>query len=321
VCERAQVLSNPKAFERRFGGMARARIIIEVGTHSPWMSRLLERLGHEVIIANAHRVRLIAEGNKKNDRNDAETLARLGRLDVALLSPIRHRDVEAQAALAVVRSREALVRARTLLVNQVRGTVKSTGERLPASDADTFHQKAAAHLPSDLSRALGPVLEAIEDLTTRIRELEREVERLSNERYPETALLRRVPGVGPITALTFVATIGDPHRFRRSHDIGAYLGLTPKQRQSGERDPQLGITRAGDRMLRSLLVQCAHYILGYRGPDSDLRRWGLQYAGDNAQAKKRAVVAIARKLAVLLHRLWVTGAVYEPLRQGEPIAA
>jgi transposase len=237
------------------------------------------------------------------------------------LSPIHHRDVEAQAALAVVRSREALVRARTLLVNQVRGTVKSTGERLPASDADTFHQKAAAHLPSDLSHALGPVLEAIEDLTTRIRELEREVERLSNERYPETALLRQVPGVGPITALTFVATIGDPHRFRRSHDIGAYLGLTPKQRQSGERDPQLGITRAGDRMLRSLLVQCAHYILGYRGPDSDLRRWGLQHAGDNAQAKKRAIVAIARKLAVLLHRLWVTGALYEPLRQGEPIAA
>lgn len=321
VCERAQLKTTEDALRKRFSGMERVRVILEVGTHSPWMSRLLESLGHEVVVANAHRVRLIAQSTKKTDRNDAETLARLGRADVALLSPVRHRGVEGQATLAVVRSREALVRARTLLINQVRGTVKSTGERLPASDADTFEQKVAALLPTALSRALGPVLASIKGLTSQIRELEREIERLSRESYPETAVLRQIPGVGPITALTYVATIGDPWRFKRSRDIGAYLGLTPKQRQSGERAPQLGITRSGDRMLRSLLVQCAHYVLGYRGPESDLRRWGLKQAGGGAQAKKRALVAVARKLAVLLHRLWVTGTVYEPQRQGEPMAA
>ena len=321
VGERTELRTTKEAFLRRFEGMARARIVLEVGTHSPWLSRLLESLGHEVIVANAHRVRLIAQGTRKTDRNDAETLARLGRADIRLLSPVHHRDVSAQAALAVVRSREGLVRARTLLINQVRGTVKSTGGGLPMGDADTFHQKASAHLPSELSRALGPVLESIKALTTQIQELDGEIKRLSRECYGETALLRQVPGVGPITALTFIATIGDPHRFQKSRDIGAYLGLTPKQRQSGERSPRLGISKEGDRMLRALLVQCMQYKLGYRGPDCDLRRWGLKHAESGAEAKKRALVAGARKLAVLLHPLWVTGAVYEPLRQGEPMAA
>jgi transposase len=321
VVERGQLRTTENAMRKRFAGMERVRIVLEVGTHSPWLSRLLEGLGHEVVVANAHRVQLIARSTKKTDRNDAETLARLGRADVALLSPVRHRSVEAQATLAVVRSREALVHARTLLINQVRGTVKSMGRRLPASDADSFHEKVGGDLPPELRRALGPVLTSIEGLTAQIRELEKEVERLGREHYPETAVLRQIPGVGPITALTFVATIGDPSRFRRSREIGAYLGLTPKQRQSGERAPELGITRSGDRMLRSLLVQCAHYVLGYRGPDSDLRRWGLKQAAGGAQAKKRALVAVARKLAVLLHRLWVTGLVYEPLRNGEPMAA
>src|ERR1035437_9476712 len=134
-------------------------------------------------------------------------------------------------------------------------------------------------------------------------------------RYPQTALLTQVSGVWTLTAMAFVLTIEDPQRFARSRDVGCYLGLRPKQQDSGERSPQLRITKAGDSYLRKMLVSCAHYIIGPFGPDTDLRRWGLKLCERGGKnAKKRAVVAVARKLAVLLHRLWVTGEVYEPLR-------
>ena len=162
--------------------------------------------------------------------------------------------------------------------------------------------------------ALLPLVEAIGELTVRIAAAGREVEALC-EAHPETAALRQVSGVGPITALTFVLTIENPGRFPQNREVGAYLGLVPRQRDSGERAPQLGIGKSGDAGLRRLLVQAAHYILGPFGPDSDLRRWGERYAGTGAgNAKKRAVVAVARRLAVLLLALWKTGEVYEPLR-------
>ena len=133
---------------------------------------------------------------------------------------------------------------------------------------------------------------------------------------------RQVPDVGAITALYYVLTIEDPGRFAKSRAVGAYVGLRPRQRDSGEQKPQLRITKAGDRLLRSLLVRCAHYILGPFGPDADLRRSGLRMAErGGAAGKKRAIVAVARRLAVLLHRLWVTGEVYEPLRGRAPQAA
>lgn len=126
-------------------------------------------------------------------------------------------------------------------------------------------------------------------------------------------------GVGPVTALTYVLTIDDPARFRKSRAVGSYLGLACRRSQSGDKDPELRITKAGDPALRFLLVQAAHYILGPFGPDTDLKRWGLALATRGRKnARKRAVVAVARKLGVLLHRLWVTGTVYEPLRNSEP---
>lgn len=310
-----RVRTTPAALERHFTGLPHARIVLEVGTHSPWVSRLLEHLGHEVLVANARQLRLIYGSDRKSDRVDAETLARLGRLDPALLKPIHHRGAEAQADLAQLRARDALVRTRTLLINHVRGAVKAWGARLPASSAPAFATKAAAGVPRELRSALGPLLELIATLTQEIRGMEHQLERLATERYPETARLRQPSGVGLLTALCYVLTLEDPRRFRRSRAVGPYLGLCPRRDQSGGRDAQLRITKRGDAMLRRLLVSGAQYVLGPFGPDTDLRRWGHRLAARGGKnAKKRAVVAVARKLATLLHRLWVSGAAYQPLR-------
>jgi transposase len=268
-----------------------------------------------VLVANARKLRLIYTNKRKTDEIDAENLARLARLDPRLLYPLKHRGEECQAHLAILRSREALVGSRTQLVNHVRGAVKSFGARLPKCPARSFHNRVAAHIPEALLPALGPVLETIASLTQRIRQYDRQLETISEERYPETELLRQVEGIGPLTALTFVLTLEDPHRFERSRSVGAYLGLVPATAQSGDRDPQKRISKEGDEMLRKLLVGSAHYILGpFAKEDSDLRRHGEKIASRGAKnAKKRAVVAVARKLAVLLHSLWVSGEVYEPL--------
>jgi transposase len=315
VCEEGRIATTARAMRKRFEGAAHCRVVIEVGSHSPWVQRLLEKLGHEVITAHTQAVRLIYGGTSKNDRLDAERLARLGRVDPKLLHPIRHRGGSAQADRAVIRSRHVLVGCRTSLINHARGMVKSMGGRLPSCSAESFHKRAGTALPDELKPALLPVLETIASLTQEIRRYDQRIETLASERYPETTLLRQVSGVGSVTALSFVLRVEDPRRFRRSRALGAYLGLQPRRSQSGDKDPELRITKAGDDDLRRLLVNAAHYVLGPFGPDTNLRRWGLALAARGRKnAKKRALVAVARKLAVLLHRLWVTGEVYEPLR-------
>jgi transposase len=318
VVATGRVRTTTPALQRRFAQMAPARVVLEAGPHSPWVSRLLAQLGHEVVVANPRQVRLIAQSHRKDDDADAEQLARLGRFDPQLLAPIRHRSAEVHADLAVVRSRDALVRARTLLINHVRGAVKAWGGSLPRSTAHAFHHKAPERLPAPLRPALLPLVEVIAELSTQIRAANDAVEELGATRYPETAALRQVVGVGPLTALTYVLTIEDPKRFARSRDVGPYLGLVPRRRDSGDHTSQLRISKAGDPHLRRLLVGCAQHILGPFGPDSDLRRWGERHGALGAKnARKRAVVAIARKLAVLLHALWVSGEQYEPLRHAE----
>jgi len=322
VLEEARLATTSTAFQHRFASVAPARVVLEVGTHSPWVSRLLKECGHETVVVDPRKLELITQSDKKTDRHDASTLALLGRIDtnLQLLKSVSHRPAQFQADLSVIRSRDALVRARTLLINDVRGLVKSAGGRLPASSAEAFPKKALPHVPPPLLATLKVSLEQIASLSQSIRELDAQVIEIAATRYPETGALTQIPGVGTLTALTFVLTIADPQRFRRSRQIGAYLGLVPRLRQSGERDPKLSITKAGDPYLRQILVSAAHYIIGPFGPDTDLRRFGLALAarGD----KRRAVIAVARKLAVLLHHLWVTGEVYEPLRQKElvPIA-
>lgn len=313
VVEEDRVRTTPPALAMLLARGA-ARIVIEAGTHSPWASRLLENLGHQVIVANARKVRLIYQSDRKNDKLDAHMLARLGRLDVSLLCPIRHRSAEVQTDLAFVRSRNALVSARTQLVNSVRGMVKAVGGRLPSSTTAAFADRVLPQVPPALQKAVAPLLKSIRLLSEQIRYYDEQIKQLADKKYPETRLLRQVNGVGPLIALTYVLAIEDPSRFEHSRDVGAFLGLRPKQCDSGESSPQLGITKGGNSHLRWLLVQAAQYTLSRLAPDSRLRRWGLGLAvrgGKNA--KKRAVVAVARKLAVLLHRLWVSGEVYQPL--------
>src|ERR671917_1268879 len=315
IMEEGRLRTTPEAFRRRFASEQPMRIAIEAGTHSSWASRVLEGCGHEILVANARKLRLIYSNKRKTDEVDAENLARLARLDPKLLYPLKHRGEESQAHMVLICSREALVGCRTQLVNHVRGAVKSFGHRLPKCPARSFHKRASEHIPEALWEALGPILEMIGSLTERIRDYERQLETIAKDHYPhETDLLRQVEGVGTLTALTFVLTLEDPYRFEKSRSVGAYLGLVPASDQSGDRDPHKRISKEGDEMLRRLLVGSAHYILGPFGKDSDLRRHGEKIASRGGKnAKKRAVVAVARKLSVLLHRLWVTAEAYEPL--------
>ena len=315
ICQEGSAATTKQGLCQALGARPRCRIALEVGTHSPWVSRLLKQLGHEVFVANARKVRLISQSSRKDDRLDAQLLARLARVDPQLLHPIQHRSEQAQQDLLVIRVRAALVEARTGLVNAARGMAKAAGERLPACDADALDTARLEALPGELQASLRPLVEQVESMTVKIHALDKQLEQIARAQYPETALLKQVSGVGTLIALTFVLTLEDSARFQKSRDVGCSLGLRPQRSDSGQSQPQLPITKEGDAYLRKMLVQGAHYILGWRGPDTDLRRWGLKLAvrgGKNA--KKRAVVAVARKLGILLHRLWVTGEVYEPLR-------
>jgi transposase len=314
VLERAQIRTTPAAVRHRFGGARRMRVAIEAGTHSPWIAELLRELGHEVVVANPRKVRLIGESRSKDDRIDAEHLARLARVDPKLLYGVRHRGMEARADLAVIKSRDALVKVRAGLINYVRGMVKPFGARIKSSSASAFARAAQETIPDQLNPTLQPILETISSLTKRIHQYDRQVERIARERYPAATHLQQIKGIGPLIALAYVLTLEDPVRFRKSREVGPYLGLVPARRSSGGSDPQLRITKEGDAFLRRLLVNGAHYILGPFGEDCNLRRHGQKIAQRGGKnAKKRAVVAVARKLAVLMHRLWITGEIYDPL--------
>src|SRR5499433_1242055 len=312
--------TTPEGIQQTVGKMPRCLLAMETGTHSPWVSRLLTALGHEVIVAHAQNVRLIVKSRRKDDRMDARTLARLARIDPQLLSPVQHRSAQAQLHLTEIRARAGLVSARTALVNAARGLVKSYGERLRKCGTQQFGRETTSALNAGLRQALEPLVQEIESLNERIQEYDRRIAKMAKEEYPETALLKQVKGVGDLIATAYVLTVEDPQRFRRSRDAGCFVGLQPGRRNSGESEPQMRISKEGDEYLRTLLVQGAHHILGPFGVDCDLRRWGLKLAERGGRnGKKRAVVAVARKLAVLLHRLWVSGEVYEPLRNSQKV--
>ncbi len=320
LIEETRIATTEAGLTRYFGGRSRTRVVLEVGTHSPWISRHLEQLGHEVLVANAWRVKLISQNHNKNDRVDAELLARLGRADPELLAPIHHRGEEAQSDLVVIRARAALVRTRTSLITCARNLVKSLGLKLPSCSCDAFYKRAYEALPASLRDSLEPLLESIKKLSLEIRTYDKRIAKLCKTKYPETASILQINGIGCTTALSFVLTLESPERFRNGRSVGAYIGLTPRRRQSSDSDPELGISKAGDGHLRALLVQCAQYILGPFGQDSELRRKGLRIAERGGKgAKKVAVVAVARKLACVMHRLWRTGEPYRPFPNGEPV--
>lgn len=310
-----------------FQALNATRVVLEVGTHSAWVKEVIYGCGHEVLVANPRLMEGSKRRKRKNDRIDANKLARLGRVDPQSLHPIQHRSAEVRQDLVMLRARDALVAVRTELINTTRGLAKSMGARLPKCSAPSFSQKVEEAVPAGIREALLPLVRLVATLSHGIKGYDEKIARLGREKYGQTAILRQVKGVGPITALAYLLTLENPERFARSRDVGPYLGLVPKQEDSGESQPQLGISKAGDRMLRRLLVGSAQYILGPFGADADLRRYGLRLCERGGKnAKKRAAVAVARKLAVLLHRLWVTGEVYEPLRHAlsapmAPVAA
>jgi len=227
VVDESRIPTTMKSFNRKFGDFSTCRIAMEVGPHSCWASQTLKDLGHEVIVADARKLRLIYENHRKDDKVDAEYLARLARLDPKLLSPVYHRGQEAQAHLTVIRSRDVLVRSRTMLINHTRGMVKTSGTRLPSCSAPSFHKQVHEFIPQELLPALVPILDHIASLTQQIYAYDRQIKKLSQERYPETNLLRKVSGVGPLTALAYVLTLEDPKRFRKSREVGPYLGMVP----------------------------------------------------------------------------------------------
>jgi transposase len=321
ILGRQRVAMTPAAVKEFFERRSPSVVVIETGTHARWVARLAETAGHQLLVADPRQLPLIYRSNTKSDRSDAECLARLGRVDPKLLAPVKLRSEQSHTDLALLKTRDLLVRQRTKLINHLRGIVKPFGARLPGGDAESFHKRVREAIPRELREAARPVLSCLTQLAGQIRRLDKAIAQLAKKSYPDTALLQQVKGVGPITAVAFVLTLDDKSRFRKSREVGAFVGLAPRRQQSGDSDPQLRITKAGDPFLRRLLVNCAQYILGHFGPDTDLRRWGLKLAGQGGKnAKKRAVVAVARKLAVLLHRLWVTGEDYQPLGYGQHAA-
>jgi transposase len=318
IVEERTISNHREALRRLSLKYPGARVAMEVGTHSPWISRLLTDLGLEVLVANPRKVRVIYSNNRKSDQNDAHMLARIARFDPKLLHPIEHSCEQAQRDLLQVKMRDNLVKQRVNIMSSIRFTLKSIGVRVSSCNPDCFAKKCRASLAAENPELLTmcePSIMAVEILTKSIKDLERKIEELCAQRYPATDLLRQITGVGAITALTYVLTVGDPSRFGEPRDVAAYLGLVPKRDQSGGLDKQLRISKAGDAYLRRLLVGAAQYVLGPFGPDCDLRRHGeaLSERGGKA-AKKKAVVAIARKLSVLLLVLWKNQSDYKPLR-------
>ena len=289
-----------------------ATVVMEAGTHSPWVSRFLQELGLRVIVANPRKTRAIYQNERKSDRHDAMMLARLARMDPTLLHPVEHGSQEAQQDMLQLKLRDSLVRARVALINAVRFTLKSLGYPVSNPSSERFHKLVLSEVPESIGEMIAHNVAAIAEVTQRIKALDVSISRLAAERYPETIYLQQVSGVGPITSLYFVLKVGTPGRFQPTRDIGAFLGLCPRRDQSGETDKELRISKCGDQYLRGLLVNAAQYILGPFGTDSALREHGLRLAQEGtARAKKRAVVAVARKLAVLLLTLWKSREPYE----------
>jgi transposase len=314
LVEEGRIQSTEAALRQHFEGEPRMRIALECGTHSPWVSRLLKTLGHQVLVANPRKLPALTASQSKNDRNDAELLARFAAADPKLLSPVRHRSLKRQQDLNLIQARATLVRARTMIANALRGLVKSAGGRLPACSTESLPVRAKASLPAALTTVATPLLKQIALLNEQIGGMDAQIEKLS-ARYPEIAVLHTVPGVGPLVAAAYVLTLDHPNA-ASNRSAGAFLGLRPSQSQSGESDPQRRISKAGDTYLRSLLVQSAQYLLGRFGPDSALRRWGLKLASTGGKrGKKRAIVAVARKLAVLLHSMWRSRRRFQPFPQ------
>lgn len=305
------------AFRERFSAEPRSEVFFEAGSQSHWVAWMLEDLGHVPVVVHPRSLPMNHKPTRKNDQVDADLLLECGELRPSFMTVVQLRPRALQLDMVCLRTREMLVRTRTELVSGVRSHAKLFGQPIPTSGTVAFPKRVAETLSRDLYQMLAPLVRQIEQLSAQIGKLDGKLKRMA-DRYPATALLRQVWGIGEQTALAFVLTLQGPERFKDARAAGAAVGLVPRQRQSGSSDPELSITKTGDTTLRWLLVLAAQRMLRKNAPDTDLKRFALRLAARGGKnSKKRAVVALARKLAVLLMALWRTGEAYEPLREAE----
>lgn len=309
VIERSRIPTSRKALTAYFDKKARVKLVMEAGGSSQWVSRLIEKQGHEVIVCPPRQIRMIAESTLKSDEIDAEILARLGRIDVGFLGRVTHRSEEVQLLQANLTVRSALVKSRTKWVNTVRGVLRGFGYKVSGGSTGTFHQRCAnTDIPEPLMETIRPLLTQLELITEEIERIEEKLNTIACG-FPEVDHLRCIPGVGLLTALSFVLSIDDPERFRRSRDVSAFFGLRPAVRGSGDVKHYGKITKQGDPEIRRLLVQAAHAMMNTK-KDCHLKQWAAKVAA--RRGKGKATVALARKLAALMHHLWITGEVFRP---------
>lgn len=318
-----RVPTSRAALRRWFGQRSPCRFALEVGSQSRWVAEELNAQGHEVLVLDPRRLKLITGTLYKNDRRDATRLATAARQWAELLPIVPPRKLAEQYALTLVRARAAAVESRTKVINTIRGLLKPYGERISKEGrSPAFVAMARAELPGELLSLIEPLLRALDQLNAVVADYDKQVDQKSAEQFPEVEHLRTIYGVGPVTSLYFVALVGDPHRFSDSRSIGPYFGLVRRQDDSGDRVSELGITKAGDPLMRALLTNCAAHILGPFGKDSDLRRWGLAKLGGNSRRERnRTRVALARKLAVLMLSMWKSGEGYEPFHHSQASGA
>jgi transposase len=268
------------------------------------MDRLFRRMGFKTIVGNPGKIPSITKSNTKNDRNDARELARLALADPAMLHPVFLRDEVYQQMLRFHHARNMLISQRTQTINQIRGFAKSMGHRIECPSTERFHGQSKADWPRELEECAWPLMGALKTINLKIKAYDRLIERLAGR--PEfkqmVERVRVVYGVGIIGSTVFVAAIGGrPDRFDHARDIGAYLGMIPKQDQSGDDDKQLHITHAGSDIVRTALVECAGVAMMSSAKDTDLKLKGLRIAMRGGKiARKKARVAVARGLAVTM---------------------
>ncbi len=318
VVEQTQFVMTPEGVRSFFGNRRFAKVAMEAGAQSAWVTRELRALGYEPLVANPRKLKAISSNERKSDRNDALLLAKLAAADASLLHPIHHRSAERADGLAILRARDVAVVGRARLVHTIRSLAKSIGCRYPSGGTTEGFYRMEEATPPELVPAVTPLFAVIRTFNEQIKVYDAHLEAMFEDSFPEAKRLRQVNGVGPVTSLAFVLTLEDPKRFHNGRTAAAFIGLVPRRDQSGAVDRQLPISKTGNGMLRRLLVQCAQYILGPHGKDCDLRRWGhglSERGGKNA--KKRAITAVARRLAVLLFTLWKSGEVWEPLRNNK----
>lgn len=300
-----------------------ATVAMETGTHCRWIAALAAECGCHPVVGNARKLRLISESSRKNDWADAQKLARLCRSDRSLLHPVELHDDRHHRLYQLLRQRDALVSMRTALVNQLRGFAKAGGTMLPRCDARSFLSLRDS-MPPEFLRDFKPLLKTLEDLAKRIAAAEAILAEFVRRHFRKTdELLQTVPGVGPVASAAFIALVPDPGRFKSAREAGPYFGLVPKQDQSGDGDRPCRITHEGSSFMRKTLVNAANALLRKSARDTALKRFGerLGRRGQGKVVRRKAKVALARKLAVTMLAMARSGEDYRDAPAPEPAEA